>query len=57
MTHRKLRTKVFLYLENNLNDFRPLTLDFLKYMLSFLRIDQERTMKLLWNIKKEWVDH
>ena len=57
MSNKKTRNKVFLYLENNLNEFSQLTQEFLKYMLSLLGIDRERTIKLLWGLKEGWVDH
>jgi hypothetical protein len=29
----------------------------LKYLLSLLGIDQQKTVHLLWNLREGWVDH
>lgn len=49
--------KVFNYLENNINDCPELTTEFIKYLLSLLRIDQTKTTKLLWQMRSGYVDH
>ena len=54
---KKTRSKVFLYLENNLSEEQDLTTAFLKYMLSFLKIDKQKTVALLFSINPSWVDH
>ena len=57
MLNKKIRMKVFSYLENNLNDCPELTNEFIKYLLSLVRIDQTKTIKLLWQTRSGWVDH
>lgn len=47
---------MFLYLSHNLHEFQELTIAFLNNLLSFLRIDQVKTVQLLWSLRKEWVE-
>jgi hypothetical protein len=56
MSNRRIRLKIFSYLENNLNEYAQLTQEFIKYLLSLLRMDQAKTIKLLWGLRSGWVD-
>lgn len=57
MANKTIRNKVFLYLQHNISKFKEVTAIFLKYLISLLGLEEDKTIHLLWKLNEEWVDH
>lgn len=57
MSNKTIRNKLFLYLQHNINKFEELTAIFMKYLLSLLGLEEDKTVQLLWKLKEDWIDH
>lgn len=54
MKNKKIREKIFLYLDKNENEYQGVAKQFIKNIISLIYLNEERTFELLINLKDEF---